>query len=300
MSSSRTIIEFKNVHKTYIGQTSPAINNISLTINRKQKVGLIGANGSGKTTLFRLALNLLQPDSGTILIKSSENLEHAKKYIGSVSEYQQGLENFSPHEILQLTGQMAGLKTNIIKERSNELLEWLNLTRHGDELLTGFSKGMRQKIFLAISLFHKPEILLLDEPMSGLDPPSQIEYRSLLQDLEPYTILYASHQLSEVEDICDRIIFFYKGELVEDFNKWDYSDDIYILETEIRILDILNNFSKIKIQNKRETAENFQIEILTDPETFQLLLQSCGKNKIKISHLRTRSILEELYSKYIR
>jgi ABC-type multidrug transport system ATPase subunit len=103
-----------------------------------------------------------------------------------------------------------------------------------------------------------------------------------------------------VEDICDRIIFFYKGELVEDFNKRDYSEDIYILETEVRILDILNNFSKVKIQTKRETAENFQIEILTDPETFQLLLQNCGENKIKIGHLRTRSILEELYSKYIK
>jgi ABC-2 type transport system ATP-binding protein len=300
MKNPETIIQLIDVFKTYPGQKEPAINNISVSINRKQKVGLIGANGSGKTTIFRLILNLLQPESGKVLVKDLENLELAKKHIGFVSEYQQGLDNFSPQEILSLTGQMAGMKTSNIETRVNELLQWLNLENQRNELLAGFSKGMRQRIFLAISLFHKPEILLLDEPMSGLDPPSQIEYRSLLQELIPYTIIYASHQLSDVEDICDRIIFFYKGELVEDFNRGDYSNDIYILETENRILEILEKFSEIKVHRKRQTPENFQVEILTNPEMFQLFLQNCSENKIKINHLRTRSILEELYSKYIK
>ena len=130
-------------------------------------------------------------------------VENNKNRIGFVSEYQEGLENFTPVEILKFSGEMAGMIPSKIAKRTDELLKWIALESHGEELISTFSKGMRQRLFLASALIHEPQILLLDEPMSGLDPESQNAFRVLLQNLEDFTILYASHQLSEIEDICN-------------------------------------------------------------------------------------------------
>jgi ABC-type multidrug transport system ATPase subunit len=300
MTNPETIIQFKDVSKRYSRESAPALTNINLAIQHPQKVGLIGANGSGKTTLLRLMLNLLKPDSGQIRIMGSSDLETIKRHIGFVSEYQQGLENFSPEETLKLSGRMASVAPGRISERTESLLRWLKVDSRKKDLIGSFSKGMRQRLFLAVALFHEPKILLLDEPMSGLDPTGQIEFRKLLQELDQYTIIYASHQLSELEDICDRIIFFHEGQLVDDINRSDFLEDIYIIDTDPKIRTILESFPQVKIYNERQTPQLYQVEILTNPSIFQEILGRCSHHQIKIHHLRSRSFLEEIYKKYVR
>ena len=190
------IIQVSHISKIYRGQTNYALENVSFNVDVKEKVGLIGANGSGKTTLFRLLLNFLRCSSGSIEILGEKNLEKTKHYIGFVSEYQEGLENFTPLEILEFSAKMAGMSPAKISGKTDELLKWTSLESHKDKLVSTLSKGMRQRLLLASALIQEPQILLLDEPMSGLDPKSQNDFLNLLQRLDNFTIIYASHQLS--------------------------------------------------------------------------------------------------------
>ncbi|UCF64323.1 MAG: ABC transporter ATP-binding protein [bacterium] len=292
-------IEIVQVSKRYRGQSTFALENISIQITENEKVGLIGANGSGKTTLFRLLLNLIRCTSGYIRIRGDSDLENSKKYIGYVSEYQEGLENFTPEEILEFSGKMSGMCKTKLSERKSELYKWTGLETHHSDLISSFSKGMRQRLFLASALIHEPRILLLDEPMSGLDPKSQKDFRSLLSGLDNYTIIYASHLLSELEDICSRIIFFHQGKLVKDIKLDDFQGEIFTLDTDPGVQELILKFPHIELRNKVNFKNKMRLEIAAKPHHFQAFLAYCQTNKILIERLKSKSILEDLYSRYV-
>ncbi len=293
------IIQVSQVSKVYRGQSNYALENVSFNIDTADKVGLIGANGSGKTTLFRLLLNFLRSTSGSIEIMGDKNLEKTKRYIGFVSEYQEGLENFTPFEILEFSGKMAGMLPAKISGRRDELLKWTSLETHKDKLVSTFSKGMRQRLLLASALIHEPQILLLDEPMSGLDPKSQNDFLTLLQRLENFTIIYASHQLSELEDICDRIIFFHEGKLVKDIHLDDHREEIFVLDADPNIQEIIKNFSAVEIKQTSKLNDQIRLEVIANPEQFQELLALCQKENVKLERIKSKSMLEDLYKRYI-
>ena len=299
MLKTAPIIQVSQISKVYRGHSICALDNISFIVNADEKVGLIGANGSGKTTLFRLLLNLLYCTSGSIEIMGEKNLEKTKHHIGFVSEYQEGLENFTPLEILEFSGKMAGLLPGKISLRTNELLKWSALESHKNELIATFSKGMRQRLFLASALIHEPQILLLDEPMSGLDPKSQKDFLTLLQRLGNFTIIYASHQLSELEDICDRVIFFHKGKLVKDIHLKDYQEEIFVLDADLHIVEILKKFSAVKVRQTTKLNDQIRLEVVANPKQFQELLALCQNEKVKLERIKSKSMLEDLYNRYV-
>ncbi len=288
-------ISIKDLKKFYSHADAAAIDGISFDIYPGERVGLIGANGSGKTTLFRLILHLLHPDAGEIKIMGNTHLEKAKKFIGYVSEYQEGLENFTPNEILEYAGRMALLSSEKIESRRKELLKWARLESHADQLLAGFSKGMRQRLFLATALIHQPEILLLDEPMSGLDPESQNEFLTLLKSLDTYTILYASHQLGEVEEICQRIIILHQGKIVKDLSIKEQEVEIFQLEADPAILSILLHFPEITIRNQIQRKDHLHLELIARPAQFQDILTESKKQGISIYRIKSKSFIEDLY-----
>jgi ABC-2 type transport system ATP-binding protein len=289
------VISVSNVTKTYVQQSAPAIQDISFNIYPNEKVGLIGANGSGKTTLFRLLLNLLAPDSGSITIMGHSKLEKAKQYIGYVSEHQEGLENFTPLEVLNYAGKMSLLNPEKIRTRRADLLKWAGLEENQDHLISGFSKGMRQRLFLAAALIPEPQILLLDEPMSGLDPDSQNDFLSLLNSLKSYTILYASHQLPEVEEICNRIIILQQGKMMKDLDIRDQHQEIFQLEADPAITALLLQYPEIVVRSQNKQEDHLKIELLAEPARFQELLTESKQLGISIHRLKSKSILEDLY-----
>jgi ABC-2 type transport system ATP-binding protein len=295
----KPIIQVSQISKVYRGRSNYALDSITFSIHADEKIGLIGANGSGKTTLFRLLLNLLHRTSGSIEIMGEYNLENAKKHIGFVSEYQEGLENFTPTEILEFSGKMAGMQTANISERIDELMSWSSLDTHKNELISTLSKGMRQRLLLASAMIHEPQILLLDEPMSGLDPKSQRNFLELLQRLEHFTIIYASHQLSEIEDICDRIIFFHEGKLVKDIYLKDIQEAIYIIVADSRIQEITSKLSSVKVKDTSHFDDKIRLEITATPEQFQEILALCQEGKIKLERIKSKSMLEDLYNQYV-
>ncbi len=292
------VLKVENLTKTYPRQKSPAIKDITFEIQANEKVGIIGENGSGKTTLFRLILNLINPDKGKIIILNDSNQESAKRYIGFVPEHQEGLENFTPNELLYLAGKMSKLDKKEIKKRADKLLSWIQLTGYKETMVASFSKGMFQRLQFALALIHEPQILVLDEPMSGLDPEGQKNLRQLLQNLDNYTVLYASHILADVEELCNRIIFIHKGKIIKDFRLSEQNLDIFILETEPRALNILNKIPNITIRESIKSGNQIKIEILSNHSVFQEFLALCKQKNVEIYRLKSKSVLEDLYDKY--
>ncbi len=293
------MIEIENLWKTYRGQAQAALQGISLHAAAEERIGIIGANGSGKTTLFRLILNLLRPDRGRIAIRGETDLEQAKRHLGFVPEHQEGFQNFTPRELLHLAARMSGLSRHAASEETHRLLQWIRLEDQQNELVAGFSKGMIQRLQLGLALIHRPAILLLDEPMSGLDPDGQRHLAELLQALEGITLLYASHQLTELEDLCDRVLIFHQGKVKADLKLSEQREEIFILETEPGILQLLEHFRQAEIKNQTRRGSHLRLEIQLTPEDFQKLLAACRENQIAIQRIRSRSILQDLYQKYV-
>jgi ABC-2 type transport system ATP-binding protein len=296
----KTILKIQHLQKTYQHQNHPSLDDISFELSENEKVGIVGANGSGKTTLFKLILNLLIPDRGKIEFANGKNKDNQRCLIGYVPEHQQGLENFTPNELLFYAGRMSGMTKEKINQRSTELLKWTKLEKNKSELLGSFSKGMIQRLQLAIALLNEPEILLLDEPMSGLDPSGQEDLRSLLKELEEYTLLYASHNLSDIDLLCERVIFLQQGRLLQDLKLSEVEEEIYSVEADPLIEEVLQSLQNIKIRQKNIREGRMNMEFSTSIQSFQDLLDCCKKRKITIYRFRSRSILEDLYEKYVK
>jgi len=292
-------IEISGIQKTYPHQTRPALKGINLVVAGNERIGIVGANGSGKTTLFRMILNLIHPDQGEIRIMGSTDLESAKTDLGFIPEHQAGLENFTPAELLSYAARMSGIPEEKRKSRSEELLKWTGLENRRDELLGGFSKGMVQRVQLALALVHHPKIILLDEPMSGLDPGSQKSLNSLLRNLGEYTMLYASHNLAEIEELCQRVVIFHEGEIIRDIKLAEQKSEIYTIESEPAILTVLRNFPGIELRAQWGEGASQKIEIIAEQNQIRDFLAACKQNDVGINRLRSRSVLEELYDKYV-
>ncbi|MFZ0389391.1 MAG: ABC transporter ATP-binding protein [Calditrichia bacterium] len=291
-------IQFQSVSKTYRNQTQPALLQVNLTIPYKQKVGLVGENGSGKTTMLRLLLNLLRPDEGTIKIFNGADMKKTEKFPGYLPEDREGLENFTAQELLSMAAGMNGVNQKKAAERIPELLHWVGLESHKDELLAGFSKGMRQRALLAAALVHQPAVLLLDEPFSGLDPDGQFKLRQLLKQLQDVTLLLASHNLTEVENICERVIILKNGQIKEDALLADNKQNMFSLTSSPQLLKLLKNFPDINYQEEQSQGGRIILILEGMQSAVQSFLAAAEKEKIPVENFRSHSALELLYRRH--
>ena len=218
------IIEIKNLTKTYKAldfwkrDTYTAIRDISLEIKQGEVFGLLGLNGAGKTTLMKVMLGLLFPTSGSVTIFGSkiENTD-VRKRIGYLSELPYFPKYLKIHEILDYFADVFDIPENKKREKINEVLEQVRLADKKNVKIKNLSKGMQERLGLAQALLNDPDLLLLDEPMSGLDPVGYKETRDIILGLNKKgkTIFFNSHILSEVEKICDRVAVLHMGRLAE-------------------------------------------------------------------------------------
>ena len=215
------VIETKKLTKTYEaafrGQNVNALTNLDLTINSGEIFAYLGPNGSGKTTTIKLLLGLLFPTSGSIQIMGSSNIGSAaiKRKIGYLPEGAYYPDFLKGEEVLAFYGQLYGLSGSDLKKRVNHVLDVVGMTRARKRLIRGYSKGMRQRIGLAQALLSDPQILILDEPTTGLDPIARKEIRDILTTLRDQgkTLLISSHELLEIELVSNRVGILYEGVL---------------------------------------------------------------------------------------
>lgn len=213
------VIETENLTKVYEaafgGQDVRALTDLTLSINEKEIFGYLGPNGSGKTTTIKMIFGLIFPTAGTIKVMGREDIASpaVKRHIGYLPEGAYYPDFLKGEEILRFYGQLYGLGGKSLEKRIDEALETVGMTRARKRLLRGYSKGMRQRIGLAQCLLSDPQILILDEPTTGLDPVARKEIRDLLVQLRSQgkTLLISSHELLEVELISDRVGILYEG-----------------------------------------------------------------------------------------
>jgi len=208
------IISITNLCKQYGEKT--VLNNINLEVYPGQIIGYIGPNGAGKSTTVKVLTGVIQDYTGNVQVAGKdlrENLMDIKRMIGYVPELAELYDLLTPREYLHFTGTLYGMDANLIEERMVKMLDSFGLADNIDQRMDSFSKGMRQKVLLASGLLHNPSIVILDEPLSGLDANAVILVKELLQRLkqEGKTIFYCSHMMDVVEKVSDTIVLIDKG-----------------------------------------------------------------------------------------
>lgn len=249
------MIRTENLTKEYDG--FKAVDNLNLRVRKGEIYGFLGPNGAGKTTTILMLLGILKPTRGKVYLMGKELKENPfeiKKKIGVVSEKQYLYKEMSAEEYLNFFADLYGVKNK--RERIDELLSAVNLSDVRRRKLGAFSRGMQQKLGFARALLHEPEVLLLDEPVSGLDPVGIKQIRDLIKEENKRgrTIFISSHLLSEVERLCGEVGIINKGILLAedtmDNLKARLSDfvelEVEVSEMKKEIIDTLSSFEFVK------------------------------------------------------
>lgn len=215
------MIIFQDVWKTYAKQVGSAaytaLQDVSFSLNKGETLGLIGANGAGKSTSIKLLMDFIRPDKGSISLRGKSPANPATRlHIGYLPETSNFPANLTVVDMLSFTGIACGLSRLNIKEGSEKWLRRLNLWEARKRPLRDYSKGMQQRANFAIALLHDPDLLILDEPMSGLDPLGRADIIALITDLKKQgrTILFCSHILEDVDRLVDKVLVLHKGRKV--------------------------------------------------------------------------------------
>jgi ABC-2 type transport system ATP-binding protein len=209
-------IQFQNVTKTFSNglKKRAALNDLTLSINHGEVFGFLGPNGAGKSTTIKLLLNFIRPDVGEIRVKDS--LVGRDRYldcIGYLPEVPCFYENLTAVEILNFSGRVSGIPKHDLEHKAHDILKRLRLDHAKTWQIRTYSKGMKQRLGFAVALIHDPEIFILDEPMSGLDPMGRHLITDVILELKEKgkTVFFSSHILSDVEKLCNRIAILNKG-----------------------------------------------------------------------------------------
>ena len=197
----------------------PAVAGLDLSVRHGEFYSLLGPNGAGKTTTLRMVAGLLPPDAGSIEICGMDALRdpvEAKRIVAWVSDEPMIYDKLTPYEYLEFVAGLWALDADIAETRASELMDWLGLLPHAHERCEGFSKGMRQKVALAGALVHDPRLIILDEPLTGLDALSARHVKGLLQERvrAGCTVIMTTHILEVAERMADRIGVIASGRLV--------------------------------------------------------------------------------------
>ncbi|MXN90004.1 ATP-binding cassette domain-containing protein [Flavobacterium sp. Sd200] len=216
---SNPVIEIKSLSKKYKEADFFSVNNLSLAVNKGEIFGLLGPNGAGKTTLISMLCGLIKPSSGSFTIEGhtyKDNSFAIKKTIGVVPQEYALYPTLTARENLMYFGSMYGLKGKDLKQKINDSLEYLGLTKFADKSIETFSGGMKRRVNLIAGLLHEPSVLFLDEPTVGVDVHSKnviIEYLKQV-NAKGTTIIYTSHHLAEAQDLCSHIAIIDSGTIL--------------------------------------------------------------------------------------
>ena len=197
----------------------PAVDHLDLAVRRGEFYALLGPNGAGKTTTLRMATGLLAPDSGSVEVLGVDMLHDpaaAKRHLAYLPDEPMVYAKLKPTEYLEFVAGLWGIGAAEAVQRARHLLDWLDLTRHAHELTEGFSRGMKQKLALAGALIHSPQLLILDEPLTGLDAAAARQVKDLLQQhvVDGGTVVLTTHILEVAECLAERIGVIRAGRLI--------------------------------------------------------------------------------------
>ena len=211
-------LHVRELTKTYGAQT--AVRNISLSAQPGEIVGFLGPNGAGKSTTMKIATGYLPPTQGTVEVCGYDVVAEpmaVRRRIGYLPEHNPLYLDMYVHEYLRFIGRMYGRRGKSLTAKVSEMVELCGLTREQNKRIGSLSKGYRQRVGLAQALVHDPEVLILDEPTTGLDPNQLTEIRQLIKNIsQNKTVIFSTHIMQEVQALCDRVVIINRGNIVAD------------------------------------------------------------------------------------
>jgi len=303
------VIEIEDLTKVYVsafgGSRLRALNKLSLVVEKGELFGFLGPNGSGKTTTVKLLLGLIFPTSGKMrMLGRSVYSRGVKRQIGYLPEGPYWPEFLSGAEVLRFYGQLYGMRGKELERRMDETLSLVGLSDARDVLVKFYSKGMRQRIGLGQALLSDPDVLLLDEPTTGLDPIARREIRDVLVNLRDAgkTLFVCSHELLEVELMCDRVGIIHRGDLVECGRVEDliWSDK----DVEITMSNASESLKEGMASEGMELAdagrESVRLSVSRDKDIFKVLDKISDDGATLISMTPRKESLEDIFVRSVQ
>lgn len=275
---------------------------ISFSASEGEIVGFLGPNGAGKSTTMKIATGYLPPDSGTVEVCGIDVAQRpldVKKKVGYLPEHNPLYLDMYVREYLAFIGKLHSVKGGVLKSRINEVVEMCGLTREQNKLIGALSKGYRQRVGLAQALIHDPEVLVLDEPTTGLDPNQIIEIRNLIKNTSAdKTVIFSSHIMQEVQALCDRVVVIDRGRIVAD-------DKIEQLKSEkVEVVSLVLEFSEAPNFNELTAIEGvlsveaisdlkYRVKATTTKDVRPLLFDFASEKSLKLLGLQQEEVTME-------
>lgn len=265
------MLVIENLTKRYGGFT--AVNNLNLSINKGEIFGFVGPNGAGKTTTLKMVSTLLLPNRGKIILNGEDiynDLRKTRSSIGYMPDFFGVYDSLKVHEYIEFYGELVGMSYRDMKGSVDSLLELVSLTDKKYAYVDSLSRGMKQRLCLSRALIHNPDLLILDEPASGMDPRARIQMKEILKELKAMgkTIIISSHILPELGELCSTIGVINKGKIVQKGTVDDINAALYG-GTIVRIKFI-------------EDGADPSITISENPE-YQVMYKGHGEMEIKLN-----------------
>ncbi len=290
-------IEVAGVSKLYGKQK--ALNNVSFVVEKPEIVGFLGPNGAGKSTMMKILTTFLNADSGETKVNGydvNQNAKQVQQSVGYLPEHNPLYLDLYIKEYLAFNANIYGVGKN----RIEEVIELTGLTPEAHKKIGQLSKGYRQRVGLANALLHDPDVLILDEPTTGLDPNQLIDIRNLIKSIgKTKTVFLSTHIMQEVEAMCDRVIIINKGKIVADKKLKDLRDEkeqVVIVEFDYRVEDaFLLNLPKVK-QVANTYGFVYEITFKTEEDMRSHVFDFAHDNQLKILQLNQKNAsLESLF-----
>lgn len=290
-------IHVEGISKLYGNQK--ALNNISFIVEKPEIVGFLGPNGAGKSTMMKILTTYLAPNEGSALVNGfniSTDKKHVQQSVGYLAEHNPLYLDMYVKEYLNFNARIY----KVSKDRINEVIELTGLTPEAHKKIGQLSKGYRQRVGLANALLHNPDVLILDEPTTGLDPNQLVEIRNLIKTIgKTKTVFLSTHIMQEVEAMCDRVIIINKGEIVADKKLNDLresKEQTVIVEFDYRVEDaFLIKLPKVKsVINTHGFV--YEITFATSEDMRSHVFDFAHNNQLKILQLNQKNAsLETLF-----
>lgn len=295
---SNYAIDCKSVKKTY-GEVV-AVDNLSFHVERGEIFGMLGPNGAGKTTTIRMALDIIKPTAGQIEILSGPMTEAKKSQIGYLPEERGLYEDMGLQETLVYLGQLKGLASPKAKERTKKYLQKVELWDSRDKKVKELSRGMRQKAQFAAAVMHEPELIIIDEPFSGLDPVNTRLIKDLIIQLsaDGAAVIMSTHMMHQVEELCSRILLINQGREVLYGPLADIRDRFAGNSIEIGLSGDLPELSGVVSSSSKNGKHRLVLASGTEPD--QILRELVSSQDLKIdSFERVQTSLDEIFVKVV-
>jgi ABC-2 type transport system ATP-binding protein len=299
-------IEISNLHKSFgngWGKKIPILKNINLSIYDNEIFGYLGSNGAGKTTTFKIILGLIFADKGSVSFWGNNAFgSDVKEKIGYLPENAYFYSHLTAQESLEFYAGLFWMEKNLKKKRISELIDLVGLKNAGKKQLKNFSRGMLQRLGIAQAMINDPKLLILDEPMSGLDPVGRKEMRNIISDCRDNgkTIIFSSHILSDVEMICDRACILKQGsidKLVDVREMMNTGTNGWEIVFQGKNEDFISSLQKNECFKTKSSGETHIVKTDDKEKAYILMNEIKAKKFDFISFNPLRKNLEDIYVK---